>query len=87
MLSKILSFLKYLNQDMPLEKSKGFDDYWDNRKEMKGDIGKLSPHHRKRILAEKLIEDNAKILDIGCGTASLYDAFIFCREKSRLHRI
>ncbi len=47
-MSRIIAVLKYLNQDMPLEESKGYDDHWDNRKDVNSDIAKLSTNHRKK---------------------------------------
>jgi SAM-dependent methyltransferase len=76
---KLQGFVKYLNQNMPLEKSKNYDDYWDNR-EVTSDISKLSANHRKRILAEQLIPNGSSVLDIGCGTAGLNDAFIYAKK-------
>lgn len=73
--------LKYLNQDMPLQHETGYDSYWDNRREKASTISCLSSNHRKRLLSEKLIEEDAKVLDIGCGTASLYDAFVRVNKR------
>jgi SAM-dependent methyltransferase len=72
---------KYLTEEMPLKDVTDYDSYWDNRQGKEFDLKRMLPNHRKRILAEKIIPDNSSILDVGCGTATLYDAFCQAGKK------